>query len=90
MREPLSGHVWVTGANGQVGRALLQQVPASVQAVALRRDNADLQDLRWISAVEQESPPALILHVGAYTAVDRAEADREAAWLVNVEATRKN
>lgn len=88
MREPLTGHVWITGANGQVGRALLQQVPASVQALALRRENADLQDLRWISAAEQQSPPALILHVGAFTAVDRAELDREAAWLVNVESTR--
>jgi dTDP-4-dehydrorhamnose reductase len=88
MREPMTGCVWITGANGQVGRALLQQAPASVHAIALGRHNADLHDTRWISALEQESPPALILHVGAWTAVDKAETEREAAWNVNVEATR--
>ena len=88
MPESITGNVWVTGARGQVGRALLQQVPASVHAVALCRDNADLLDTRWISTLERESPPALILHAGAWTAVDKAETDRDAAWQVNVEATR--
>jgi dTDP-4-dehydrorhamnose reductase len=88
MSESIAGNVWVTGANGQVGRALLQQVPASVNALALRRDNADLLDTRWILTLERESPPALILHVGAWTAVDKAETERDAAWQVNVEATR--
>lgn len=77
--------VLVTGASGQLGRELQRSAPPGVTVLAPLRAALDL------AATDLEDrvlalAPALILSAGAYTAVDRAESEREAAFAVNAEA----
>src|SRR5262249_45122051 len=76
--------VLITGANGQVGRALLRSVPAQVTAIGLIRADLDITDRRAVTSVIQSHRPDLIINAGAYTAVDKAESEPEAAQCANL------
>ena len=75
--------VLVTGAGGQVGAAVAGRLASRCQVVAHGRSTLDLADPAAIAARVREAKPALIVNAGAYTAVDRAETDREAAHAIN-------
>ena len=75
------GRVLITGAGGQLGRALAEAFP---WADARTREELDVT-----RAVELEERPDLVLHAAAWTNVDGAEADSEAAHAANVEGTRR-
>lgn len=75
----------VTGANGQLGRALRGLAPG---ATLLGREALELTDVAQVRRVLGDLAPQVILHGAAYTAVDAAEGDRQGAWAVNVEGTR--
>ncbi len=81
-------HVLVTGAAGQLGRELTQAAwPENWQVVALNREALDLADPNAITARvaagHQGAPWAAVINAGAYTAVDKAEAEPVTAWQVN-------
>lgn len=78
--------VLITGAHGQLGRALQRCAPADAEIVAVDLDGLDITDGGAVSAFVAEHRPALILNAAAYTAVDKAEADEEAARAVNADA----
>lgn len=73
----------VTGANGQLGRALAATVPPGWTCVALDRASLDLTDAPSIRAVVEAHRPDLILNAAAYTAVDRAESEETLATAIN-------
>ena len=73
----------VTGANGQLGRALATTVPQGWTCVALDRTGLDLADGPAIRAVVESHQPDLILNAAAYTAVDRAESEEALATAIN-------
>lgn len=75
--------VLVTGANGQLGRELTASVPPGVDCVGLDRRALDISDRDSIDRVLSELRPQVLINSAAYTAVDRAETDREAAHAVN-------
>jgi dTDP-4-dehydrorhamnose reductase len=75
----------VTGANGQLGRAL---GGLATGATLLGKEALDLTDSAEVRRVLGDLAPQVIIHGAAYTAVDAAEADRQGAWAVNVEGTR--
>jgi dTDP-4-dehydrorhamnose reductase len=75
--------VVITGANGQVGRALLKSVPAKVDAVGLLRADLDIGDAQAVMSLIQLQRPDLIINAGAYTAVDKAESEPELAERAN-------
>lgn len=77
--------VMVTGASGQVGRALLGSVPPSVQARAFTRAQLDISDSEAVRLAVGSYQPALIINAAAYTAVDQAESEPEAAAAINAE-----
>jgi len=76
----------VTGANGQVGKALLARVPSGITAKGLTRDELDLTDEDAIAEVVFEHRPDFIINAGAYTAVDRAEDEADLAQAINGDA----
>ena len=75
--------VVITGANGQVGRALLKSVPAHVDAIGLSHRELDIGDVQGVMGSIQSQRPDLIINAGAYTAVDKAESEPELAERAN-------
>jgi dTDP-4-dehydrorhamnose reductase len=75
--------VIVTGADGQVGRALLETAPRNSRVAALARRDLDITDAPAVHATLERERPDWIFNAAAYTAVDRAEADPGQAHRVN-------
>jgi len=88
--------VLLTGAAGQLGHALRQQLPGGVELIATSRSgdgaagllSLDLADAGACRAAVLEHLPDWVLNAGAYTAVDRAESEPELALAVNAGAPR--
>jgi len=78
--------ILITGANGQVGFELARTMQGLGRVVALGRNALDLADLDAIRAVLRNLRPAIVVNAAAYTAVDQAEADRDAAFRLNSDA----
>jgi dTDP-4-dehydrorhamnose reductase len=74
--------VLVTGATGQLGHELARTVPPGIDALFLDRAALDLAAPDVEERVVAHAP-RLILNAAAYTAVDRAESERELAFAVN-------
>ncbi len=80
----MKGPVLVTGAGGQVGRELLRRAAAyGLEARGLGRAELDVADPRAVRRALEAHRPAFVINAAAYTAVDRAEREPEAAWRVN-------
>lgn len=76
--------ILVTGANGQVGHCLQQQLANSHwELVALTRAELDISDAQAVEKAVQHIQPAVIINAAAYTAVDKAEQERELAFAIN-------
>ena len=75
--------VLVTGADGQVGRALLSQFANTSELIACNRQALDLSNPDQIRSKVRDARPDIILNAGAYTAVDRAETERDLALSIN-------
>ena len=84
----------LTGAAGQLGRALIDKMPPGVELLASSRHGGDglvaldLADLKACQQVVVEHRPDWVLNAGAYTAVDKAEAEPGLAHAVNGSAPR--
>jgi len=76
----------VTGAGGQLGRALQATAPAGVDLTALDRAALDIGDAPAVAARVHAIAPDLVINAAAYTAVDKAESDGAAARRINAEA----
>lgn len=75
----------VTGAGGQLGRAL---APLMSRAVLLTRRDLDVTDRRAVTATLDRYRPGLVVHAAAWTGVDAAVRDPEGARRVNVGGTQ--
>jgi dTDP-4-dehydrorhamnose reductase len=75
--------VLVTGAGGQLGEALLATAPPGIELRAAGRAELDVADRDAVSRAIREFAPALVINASAYTAVDRAEQEPEAAARAN-------
>jgi dTDP-4-dehydrorhamnose reductase len=72
----------VTGAGGQLGRAVVAAL-GDADVVALNRESMDITDQDVVFDVIQSVRPTIVLNTAAYTAVDAAETDEERAYAVN-------
>lgn len=77
------------GGNGQVGRALRRSLPALGQVVVATRDGADADAVADFDAPDtlvdlvRRIAPDVVVSAAAYTAVDRAESEPDAAFRIN-------
>jgi dTDP-4-dehydrorhamnose reductase len=72
------------GAGGQVGRELCRREwPASYRLAAFDRGDVDIIREESIAAAMQRERPDIVVNAAAYTAVDRAESEPDAAWAAN-------
>jgi dTDP-4-dehydrorhamnose reductase len=78
--------ILVTGATGQIGGALVRSLAPAGSIVATSRDKLDLAKPDRIASSLDRIAPDLIVNPAAYTAVDRAEEEREIAFRINAEA----
>jgi dTDP-4-dehydrorhamnose reductase len=77
--------VLITGASGQVGRALVRSVPHGIELHALTRENLDIGDARAVHSAVAALRPELIINAAAYTAVDKAESEPFLADAINAQ-----
>ena len=80
----------VFGASGQLGTALQQTMPASWAVVPHDLPETDIRDERAVAAAIDSARPDAIINCAAFTNVDAAESQTEAAGEVNAanEASR--
>ena len=78
----------VTGAGGQLGRALARVFAAQGEVVPLTHADLDLTDDAAVRARVGEARPDVILNCAAYNAVDQAEGDPVTALAVNAFGVR--
>ncbi|GAA4246910.1 dTDP-4-dehydrorhamnose reductase [Azospirillum formosense] len=76
--------ILIFGANGQVGFELLRTAwMPGLAPVGLTRADGDVTDPRAVAAAMAAHRPVLVVNASAYTAVDRAESEPDAAFAVN-------
>jgi dTDP-4-dehydrorhamnose reductase len=81
--------VLITGAAGQLGTDLVRTcVAAGDEVVACDRATLDLTDRDAVYQAITRIRPDVVLHAGAWTAVDACESDPEHAFHVNALATQ--
>lgn len=82
------GRVAVTGANGRLGRALIDTLRArGTDAVSWTRPDYNLEDPSSAARLVARDQPALVFHCAAWTDVDDCEFDPARATRFNGEAT---
>jgi len=72
----------ITGAHGQLGRELTRQ-GGEHELLAVARDQLDITDQDAVLRCFASFQPDVVINAAAYTAVDKAESDVEAAFAVN-------
>lgn len=84
--------VLITGADGQLGYALQKTAPpqwkdgAPLQLLPMTRETFDLSKPDTLATQLDIYRPDAVINAGAYTAVDKAEADEQQAELINAHA----
>ena len=80
--------ILLTGRNGQLGWELARALAPLGEIVAFDRAGLDLADPARLASTVRELKPDIIVNPAAYTAVDRAESESEAAFAINARAPR--
>jgi dTDP-4-dehydrorhamnose reductase len=75
--------ILLTGKDGQVGFELVRALAPLGEVLAVGRADCDLADPDALRALVRRIAPEVIVNAAAYTAVDRAESERDAAFAVN-------
>lgn len=84
--------ILLLGKNGQVGWELQRSLAPLGEVITLDRQGGpdglcgDLADLDGLAATVRRLAPDVIVNAGAYTAVDKAETEKELATLINAQA----
>lgn len=80
--------VLVTAKNGQLGWELARSQPVNLEAVYFDSKELDICDFASVGEKIARFKPDLVINAAAYTAVDKAESDRDAAFLVNQQGVK--
>jgi dTDP-4-dehydrorhamnose reductase len=78
--------ILLTGVSGQVGWELQRTLAPLGEVIAAGRERLDLADTASIRGSVDAIAPDLIVNPAAYTAVDRAESERDLAYAINAAA----
>jgi dTDP-4-dehydrorhamnose reductase len=87
--------ILLLGANGQVGTELRRSLAPLGDIIAATRsgqldglscEQADCDEPSRLAMLVERAGPDVVVNAAAYTAVDRAEQEHDAAWRVNAEA----
>jgi dTDP-4-dehydrorhamnose reductase len=80
----------IAGWQGQVARALVEAAPSrpEISALAVGRPALDLVDPGSVARTVGDVRPDIVINSAAYTAVDKAESEPDAAHALNAEGAR--
>ena len=80
--------ILVTGTNGQLGKGLQDLAPSypQFQFVFLSKDDMPIHQFELVRHFFNTLRPAYCINCAAYTAVDKAESEKDLAFLINGEA----
>lgn len=78
--------ILLLGTNGQLGQELHHALAFIGELKACGRDEVDFTNTHSIRKIIQTFQPDCIVNAAAYTAVDKAESERELAFQINAEA----
>ncbi|HUB94574.1 MAG TPA: dTDP-4-dehydrorhamnose reductase [Stellaceae bacterium] len=82
-------NVLVVGRSGQLATELMRyKWPDGTRVTAFGRPGFDVADFDAVTAAFVQVEPSLVVNAAAYTAVDRAEAEPDAAMAVNYRGAR--
>ena len=80
--------ILVTGSKGQLGTdvsALLKK--QNIEVIGADLPETDITDISAVRAAVESASPDAVIHLAAYTAVDKAESEKELCTAVNVKGT---
>lgn len=80
--------VLITGSKGQLGSDCMSLFEKDCELVGVDLGEIDITDYADVEKIVGGVSPDVIVNCAAYTNVDSAESEREAAWQVNVEGPR--
>jgi dTDP-4-dehydrorhamnose reductase len=80
--------VIIIGKSGQLANELVAELPEGVEVLSLGRNDVDITSYSELSARVQQFKPSVIINASAYTAVDKAESDSDAAFALNEKAVQ--
>lgn len=81
--------VLVTGANGQLGYDVVKELKESkIHVIGTDSDTLDIINRDAVMSFILREKPNIIIHCAAYTAVDKAEDEKELCYKVNVDGTK--
>lgn len=81
--------VLVTGANGQLGYDVVERLKKlNIEHIGVDREDFDLTNDEQTKSFILNYKPDVVIHCAAYTAVDKAEDERDLCYAVNVLGTR--
>lgn len=75
--------IFLTGANGQLGRELQKRLTGT-DFMATDLPEMDITDVETVAAMIGDYKPDTVIHCAAYTQVDAAEEKMDLAWRINV------
>lgn len=80
----------ITGANGQLGRCLVDQLKSIGKSsiLALSHDELDIRNRQLVFNIISEFNPDILINAAAYTNVDLAEKLESLAYNINVEGVK--
>lgn len=80
--------VLVTGVNGQLGFDVCRELTRrNIENKGIDKDDCDITDENAVLDYIKSYTPDVVVHCAAYTAVDRAEDEKEICYNVNVKGT---
>ena len=81
--------VLVTGANGQLGYDVIKQLNSvGIDYLGTDRESLDITNKEQVTRVINDYNPDVVIHCAAYTAVDKAEDEKDLCYSVNVLGTK--
>lgn len=81
--------VLVTGANGQLGYDVVKRLEENkIQYLGIDKDTVDITNENQVKKIINDYKPDTVIHCAAYTAVDKAEDEKEICHAINVLGTR--
>lgn len=81
--------IWVTGATGQLGHDVLEELQRrEMPCIGTGSAEVDITNEEAVRNFMDQEKPDAVIHCAAYTAVDKAEKEKELCMKINRDGTR--